>query len=159
MPKENYDKVESAMNETMQKLKTEKLIHDSGQTSDFSKYPENLRSTRELLAELDVQRRKDRKLVATGVKIDVDRAFLKNKQFYTYLGTYHEEFTDLIRAADSLDEAKWKRLLEIKAKLDIYKNNQKKFVPPLSNEAIIQSQQKIHINKRYKVRDGWLPIE
>ncbi|MFA6915897.1 MAG: hypothetical protein WC222_05835 [Parachlamydiales bacterium] len=158
MSKENYDKVESAMDETMQKLKAEKLIHDSGQSSNFSKYPENLRSTKEKLAELELQRKKDRRLLATSMKLDVDKFFKKNKQFYSYLGTFHEEFLDLVHAADSMDDPKWKRLLEIKAKLDVYRANQKKMEPQVSNEALIKQQLKTHINKRYKVKDGWLPL-
>lgn len=158
MVKENYDKVESAMDETLQKLKAEKLIHDSGQSSNFGKFPENLRSTKAKLAELNEQRKKDRRLLATSMKIDVDKFFKKNKQFYTFLGTFHEEFVELIQSADSMDEALWKRLMEIKSKLDQYRANQKKLEPPVSDEAIIAQQQKKHINKRYKVKDGWLPL-
>ncbi len=156
MPRNNYEKVDQAMEAGLLKMKAERWIKESEKVSEVKKSPENLRSTREKLAEVTEQRRKEHRLIAAAIQHDVDRLFLKDKHLYTALGTFHEEFIDLIAAAESMDESKWKRLMEIKESLEAYKKIH--LHKPVSNESLVELERKKHINKRHNVKDNWLPL-
>ncbi len=158
MGKANYDRVESAVDEGLLKIKAEHLLHESELASKIHSTPENLRSTREHLAEVAKKREQERRLIAAAMLFDVDRHFRKNKQLYSALGTYHEEFTDLIQSAGSMNEEKWTRLMEIKLKLDAVKEEQKKKEKPVSNDTIIEGEVKKHKTKRINVKETWLPL-
>lgn len=156
MPRNNYEKVDSAMEAGLLRIKAEKLVKESEKKSNVNSAPENLRSAREKLAEVADQRKKERRLLATGMRVDIDLYFVKDRQLYTKLGTYHEEFMDLVAKSDSMDEEKWKRLMEIKEKLDAYKKEKNKKAP--NDEKLIELERKKHINKRHNIKDNWLPL-
>lgn len=155
MPKNNYEKVDAAMDSGLLEIKAKQWLKESELKSKLKEAPENLRSARERLAEVAEERRKERRLTIAATQFEVDRLFIKNRHLYTTLGTYHDEFTDLLAHAE-LDDDKWKRLLEIRDKLMAYKKElDKKLV---SDDKIVESERKKHINKRHNVKDGWLPL-
>lgn len=158
MAKTNYDRVESAIEEGLLKMKTENLIEDSNAVSKIKKIPENLRSTREKLMELTESRKQERRLIAASLQYDVDRLFKKDKQFYSSIGTYHDEFCDLIKEADSMNESKWNRLMEIREKINAAKEKLDKDKKSETDESVIEAQRKKHKNKRFNVKEKWLPL-
>ncbi|MCB1113703.1 MAG: hypothetical protein KDK62_02995 [Chlamydiia bacterium] len=57
-----------------------------------------------------------------------------------------------------LSPERWEELKSARERLLAYKNELWDKIPHLSNEEIIELERKKHINKRFNVRDKWLPL-
>lgn len=159
MAKTKYDQVESAVDDGLLKIKAEQLIENSEVASKTKNVPKNLQSTRKKLEELSSKKKQERRLIAAAMQYDVERLFKRKTHLYTEIGTYHDEFTELVKHTDSMDEEKWKRLLEIKEKLDEIKKKADEEKNSQTDDTIVEQQRKKHINKRFNVSDKWLPLQ
>jgi hypothetical protein len=81
----------------------------------------------------------------------------KVKQVYEALGTTEEAFTALKhKKVFSPDEEK--QIVELLAKATNYKQELMKKLGIADDEQVIETQRKKHINKRFNVKETWLPL-
>lgn len=158
MAKTNYSKVEQALDEGLKRLSVDKLLEYSDVSSKLGQTPSIAKQGRLENEEAALRLKQDKHLLVASMQFDINRLFKKNKHLYTKLGTHHEEITSLFNDIDTLTEDRLKRLLEIKKSLDDYKAKLKEKKPDSSNDAIVEHERKKHINKRFNVKDKWLPL-
>lgn len=159
MAKTNFDKVEDVFDDGVQKIKAAKLQNASVSVTKMNRTPESLRPARQRIEAILERKRKQRHLIVKSLEIDIDNLFRINRHLYTLLGTYHDEFIDLAASVDSMNEKKWDRLLEIKEKLDEYKSSMESNTKGMTDRQRVESERKKQINKRYNVKDTWLPLQ
>lgn len=156
MAKTNFTKVE----ELLQDAITKKQVENWGKQADIAQ---------------KVERPEMRKLVEkasqASEKIEVDKKALihaltrakkdyKDPQFYELIGISADELSALLANPKELKQEDWNRLQTIRTLVAEYKKKDiEKHVDKSGDEAIVNDERRKHINKRFNVRDKWLPLK
>jgi hypothetical protein len=82
-----------------------------------------------------------------------------DKDIYKTLGITHKEIKSFIKEPKNLTQEQWDKIAEIKQKLDIYRKLMHEKIKGPSDDDIIASQRKKHVNKRFNVNYKWLPLK
>lgn len=140
--KTNYTKVEEALKEGMQKYSLHKLLDEADEAQNVKKESspdENLTKQKTVIS---IQR-----AVKSYSKVD--------KKFYKKIGYKREDIKNLLSNPDCSQPEVWKNILQLKEKIEAYK----KADPSLNfEEDIVKKERVKHVNKRYNVKDNWLPL-
>lgn len=74
------------------------------------------------------------------------------------LGITQKELKAHLAKAKELSQEEWAALKKIRERLQEYKKELWDKIPHLSDDELVEKERKIHINKRFNVRDEWLPL-
>lgn len=140
MAKANFSKVEKALEEGLIKLTSNKLLDETpGKKSELT--PENAA------------------LVLKKVESDLNKLKKEDKAIFKKVGIRHSALKKLLNSAATLTPADWNSIKEVQKKVAEYKKEMLKKIPPMKDEDLVEKERIIHKNKRYNVRDGWLPLQ
>lgn len=156
MAKTNFTKVEELLEDAIIKKKVEKW----GKMADIAQKVERpeMRKIVEKAGEAVEKAEIDKKALIHAL-VHAKKIY-KDPKFYEALGITAEELDALLKNPKELKQEDWVRLQDIRVKLAAYK---KKDVEQHANEsgddAIVTEERRKHINKRFNVRDKWLPLK
>lgn len=156
MAKTNFTKVEELLQDSIVK----KQVQNWGKMADIAQ---------------KVERPEMRKLVEKATfaaeKVETDRKALihaltraikdfKDPKFYEAIGIPADDLDVLLKKSKELKAEEWNRLQEIRGKVAAYKKNEiEQHVDESGDDAIVNAERRKHINKRFNVRDKWLPLK
>jgi hypothetical protein len=98
-------------------------------------------------------------LVMTHLLKDLIHLCKHDTDTYVKLGLYKKEVKDLIKDPDQLTPEQWQKIKEIRDLVQESKVELMDKIPEPDNEELIEAERKKHINKRYNIRESWLPID
>lgn len=156
MAKTNFSKVEGSLKSGLEKMQRETL----GKLADIAQKatrPE-LKNILEKAAKAASKAVLEKKATLHIIKKCIRDLSLKN-DFYEFIGIERVDLQGLVGRATELSSEEWRKLTEIKKKIALYKDEQRKKHPELDDEQIIVNERKRHINKRFNVREKWLPLK
>lgn len=156
MAKTNFTKVEELLQDSIVK----KQVENWGKMADIAQ---------------QVVRPEMRKLVEkaslAAEKVEIDKKALvhaltrakkdyKDPKFYEAIGISPEELDALLKNPKELKSEDWNRLQDIRSKVAAYKKSDiEQHIEKSGDDAIVNEERRKHINKRFNVRDKWLPLK
>lgn len=161
MPKTNFTKVEEALEQGLRKMNVEHLFEISDELSGKQpKEPTLSAAAPEGSAKpKETPLSKAQKSLINALQRDLKRLQIKeHREMYAELGIKKTDLKKKINTPTNLTPEEWEQIKQIKEKIDNYKQELQAKLPVESNEKIVESQRSTHINKRFNVHDGWLPL-
>lgn len=146
MVKQSFSKVEELLEETFRKIFIERLSELSAIASLIS--DPNSHFTPKYVNEIILK-----------FQIELNKLKDHDKKLYERLELAPNEEKNFMRQASDFTTQDWERLKTLKERIDLLKFEL--FGEPkttVEDEKHIEKQRRKHINKRYNVRDGWLPL-
>jgi hypothetical protein len=147
MKKTDYTKTENLLNEGLLKMSVQELLELADKTGSFKTEESALPSLQARTILLSFMRHDFETLAS------VEGAKPEEKT-----GITQKELSDAIEKIQELTPEKWETLKEVRKRLIAYRDELKDKIPHFSDEEIIALERKKHINKRFNVRDKWLPL-
>jgi hypothetical protein len=144
MSKVNFTKVEEMLTQGLQKITVNHLLVEADAAKAVNAKSTEISSNRQLIA---------------SVQRDLTLLHKKDHETYVKLGIKKKFLKKLIETPDSLTPEELESLKQIQEKIKVFKEELKKTLPAINDEAIVESQRTKHINKRYNVNDKWLPLQ
>jgi hypothetical protein len=145
MAKTNFTKVEKDLDKGLEKMKVSNL-HDLADIAagigESSAKKSKITETQHLLVQ--------------HLKIDLKRLRKKEKKLYSKLQIKKEVIDKQLSAPESLSEEEWKDLASLRKKTS---ELIAEYFPDESNEELIEQEKIKHRNKRFNVKDNWLPLQ
>jgi hypothetical protein len=142
MAKTNFTKVEEALRDGLDKMLKESLLEEADAAQ--GKPSQKQHTTDQLLAKI----RHEFKYL---YKID--------KEVFQKIGINDKILKELLLTTTSLTQKDIDVLKEVLRRIESYRTEMQKKNPQASDEQLIEDQKKKHINKRFNVRDDWLPLQ
>ena len=142
MAKTNFTKVEEALRDGIDKMIKEKLLEEADAAQ--GKSPQKQHATDQLLAK---------------IRHEFKYLYKQDKDVFKKLGIDDKILKELLASAKQLTQNDLKVLQEVLKRFDLYKTEMEKQNPQATDEMLIEEGKKQHINKRFNVRDDWLPLK
>ena len=146
MAKTNYTKVEEALAEGLRKMQINELC----ELADIASGNKNSSSD-------DLHQLSRRYLILLRrLKMNIERLHRSDKGIYKSLKVKKKSLERQFKSPEKLTKEEWIALVKL------YKQTQvliSKHFPHASDIEIIEQEQKKHINKRFNVKDDWLPLQ
>lgn len=155
MAKTNFAKVEESLKAGLEKMNVDQL----GQLADIAqgaKRPE-LKSLMEKAAKVAAKTALERK--ATLYIMHKTLKEIDDPKFYAALGLSKESLQELIAKLPTLKKEEWDKLKKTKERILQLQREHRQTLPTQKDESLIESERKRHINKRFNVREKWLPMK
>lgn len=156
MAKTNFTKVEDLLASSLSNMEVEQL----GKLADIAQRVERP-EMRKLVEKATLAANKaelDKKALLHGIR-KATKDF-NNPQFYEAIGMAEEELTGLLKDPKTLKPEQWTRLQQIRIKISDFKKKEIELhSEKSSDQAIVENQRHKHINKRFNVKDEWLPLK
>lgn len=156
MAKTNFSKVEDSLKAGLEKMQRESL----GKLADIAQKatrPE-LKAILEKSVKAATKAILEKKAILHIIRQSLRDLSLKT-EFYEFLGIPRADLLALVGRSTELSQDEWGKLNEIKKKIHLHKEELQKKNPELNDEQLINKERKRHINKRFNVREKWLPIK
>jgi hypothetical protein len=147
MKKTDYTKTENLLNEGLLKMTVQELLDLADKTGSFKGEENALPSLQARTILLSFMRHDFEALSSVEGAKPEEKA-----------GITHKELSEAITKIQELTPEKWELLKQVRSRLIAYKEELRDKIPHLTNEEIIALERKKHINKRFNVRDKWLPL-
>lgn len=145
MAKTNFTKVEDAFDDEMRKQMRDELLKEADRVSGNQP-----KETPQVVEQKKVAA--ERKVMIQALQHSLKE--MDNGVFDTHIGITKERLENLLKKGIDLTEKDLEILKKTKKKIDQYKKNHKDY-----NENLVEQERKKHINKRFNVRDKWLPLK
>lgn len=158
MAKQNFSRVEQALDEGLKKYQAQKLLQEAETAGKIGKGAEGVRGKKKIAAQHVEEMRQQRRLTVAAMKVEIDNLFKRDPHVYTAIKTNHDEVNDLFNRIDVLNSSELDRLESLQQELKQYKEKKKAERPTLDDALLVEKERKKHINKRYNVNDKWLPL-
>lgn len=155
MTKTNFTKVEGLLEAELAKMEAQEL----GKLAD--------------IAQKVVQpgmRKIVEKASIAAAKTEIDRSALlhslhraikqfKDPAFYVDIAISKEELAALLNLPrEQLIDEQWAKLQALRPKIKEFKKKFQKMHPESADETLVEGERHKHINKRFNVKDKWLPL-
>lgn len=140
MAKTNFSKVEKALEEGLIKITSQNLLHQTpGKYLELT--PENAA------------------LILKKMDSDLLKLNKEDKSIYEKVGVKRGALKKLLSSTQTLTPADWNSIKEIQVKIAAYKKEILKKIPPMKDEDFVEKERLIQKNRRFNVRDKWLPLQ
>lgn len=149
MAKTNFSKVEEALIAGLTKMKMRQLLElaDKAQADTGAQ------------AETDaILIPEARRMVIAALRQDLKALKRKDTKVYSKLGLQKEGLQKLLDNPASLTPEDWQKIKEIHQKVGEYKKDLLQQLPEVTDDQLVDSERKKHINKRYNINEKWLPL-
>ncbi|MCE5318883.1 MAG: hypothetical protein LLG04_16165 [Parachlamydia sp.] len=160
MPKTNFTKVEEVLEQGLRKYSAEHLLEQADEAS--SSHPKSRNPTIAYASDAEKTKTspltKDQNQLIHSLQRDVKNLQKKGKGMYSKLGIGKTDLRKMIDNPKELSPEDWKKIQQIREKIDQYKSELMKQLPQQSDEEIVESERKDHVNRRYNVNKKWLPL-
>lgn len=156
MAKTNFSKVEELLQSSLSKIKVERW----GKLADIAQSIERpeMRKFAEQATLSAAKSELDKKALIHGLKRTLKET--SDPAFFETLGTTASELENLVKEPKLLSQDQWSRLQEIRAKIKEAQSAASPAPSPEnSDQTIVQSEREKHLNKRFNVKDNWLPLK
>ncbi len=152
MPKNNYTKVEQALEQGLLKMQ----VTDLFEAAKPLFLPEAKADQASLPTfSLTVQQ----KSLMGSLTRDLTKFTSKlHPKLYAQLAIKRSELKAKLINPTSLSSEEWQQLKQIKDKIDLYKAQLQSQVPPLELNQLVENERLKHINKRFNTNEKWLPL-
>ena len=152
MAKTNFSKVEEALAQGILKMSVEKLM----EYADLAAMMGGANSTKDKVTSgaLESQGR-----ILKVLERDAVRLHKKDHSLYKNMGIEKKQLDDLFAKTVLLTPKEWELVRQIQLKLKTYKDKMRKSIPKEADDKLVDKERKKHINKRFNVRDEWLPLK
>lgn len=147
MAKANFTKVEKALEEGLTQMTSQRLLEEAANVKSTGK--KNTLPPSPQAASVVLQQMK-------GELRDLEKA---DADIFNKIGMGKSAFKKLLTAAAKLTPEEWAQIKEIRTKVDQYKRELSAKLPQQTDEEIVQKERVKHINKRFNVREKWLPLQ
>ncbi len=147
MAKKNYTKVEEALSDGLLKIKREALLKMADDASKQKRKSSSIPST---MTQED-------SILIKFLQIEFKGLIKMGQNPYKLLGIKKSEFLLLTQEEKPLTKEEKEKLSVLKEKLIKCKEKLAENLP--SDEEIVEQQSKDQINKRFNVKDDWLPLD
>lgn len=148
MGKTNFTKVEEALAEGLLKMSVKQFLSLADTASKKNT------STGESKPAEDLQR----KLIAS-LKIEISYLYKKDHSLFEKLPFKASTYKKFIEDPTKLTAEEWEGVKQLKILLEAYKKNEASKTPPASDEELVENERVKSVNKRFNVRDKWLPLQ
>jgi hypothetical protein len=149
MTKIDFEKVEKAFEKGVLKLMIDRLIELSEMQDPDAQYQdESGESALETL----------RKRVLTALHRDLKRLSKKDSQALETAGLDPSDIKKYVKDPSALSAEDWQKIKAIKAHVDKYKQEAAAAQEKDLETNIVEKERVRQKNKRFNVRDGWLPL-
>lgn len=156
MAKTNFSKVEDLLETSLEKMELDKL----GKLADIAQSVERpeMRKIVEKAALAATKSEIDKKALLHNIRRSLKQ--FKEPQFFEYIGISEEELEALLKNTKELKSQDWMRLQGIRQKINEFKKaKEEKNAAQEGNEAIVEKERHKHLNKRFNVKEKWLPLK
>lgn len=145
MAKTNFMKVEDAFEEERRKLQKEALLKEADRVAgkEIEENPQ---------IELQKKIATERKILIRALYHDLKE--IDEVDFEEKIKVPKDKLELLLQKGLNLSEKDYENLKKMKKKIDNYKNADMDF-----DDKLVQQERKKHINKRFNVRDKWIPLK
>ena len=163
MAKTDYEKVEDQLEEGMRKMAKDKLLEEADAQmperpkSILERLEEKERGEEQSKKELSIREQAHRNMLRT-LKKDIKRLMKRDRSILKELGISPKEVQNFVDDPNALSADQWKKIKAIRDKVNLYKKEMLGTLEEGMNEKIVEEERKKHINKRFNVREGWLPL-
>jgi hypothetical protein len=141
MAKTNFTKAEEILAHDLQQITVNHLLELTPKKGDSSPKLEKIHQR--LIASLQRELKSLRK---------------KEPEIYTKVGIEKDYLKKLLEKTSPLTEKEAEALKQLDEKVKIFKEELKKLFPEANDEGIVEAERIKHINKRFNVKEKWLPL-
>lgn len=147
MTKVSFTKVESILTETLRKMMIEKL-------SELAAIVSLAQESQNKIPQETVNK------ILKKFREELGKFKTTEPQFYAKLNLSPEEELFFLNEEKELDNEKWAKIQQLKEKIEETKRElMGKEAPKEEYETQVEKERAKHINKRFNIRDGWLPLQ
>lgn len=147
MTKINFTKAEKAFDNAIQKLIIDHLF-DLASLADAVEEPALYSNTPQIQEVIERFHKELKKLKK------------KDQKLYEKLDILPEEELRLSATPENFNQTDWLRVKNLKEKIECLKKElYGEEVVQIENENQVSKERKKHINKRFNIREGWLPLD
>lgn len=151
MAKTNFTKVEEALAEGLRKITVTKLLEEADEASAG-------KEDSAVHAKEHQDREAAHALILT-LQFDLKELSKKAKDVYTKLGIKKKELKKMIDDSESLTPQDWEKLKKLRSQIDDFKKDMTKNHPQSTDDTLIEQERYKHLNKRFNVKDKWIPLQ
>jgi viroplasmin and RNaseH domain-containing protein len=152
MAKTNFSKVEEQLDKGLLKMKVNHLL-DLADKQNVTKQPKE-----EIQEEVNTLK-KSKEALIKGIQHDLKLLLSKEKDLQSSLNIDVEAISKRLENPEDLTDEDWEQIKVIKKQIEAYSQDLLSPVEKGLNKDIIDFERNKHINKRYNIRDGWLPLK
>jgi hypothetical protein len=145
MAKTNFTKVEKIFEDEKAKQMRDDLLKEADRVSGKAS-PENP------VIEAQKKHASERKILIQALTHHLKEH--DETTFELKIGFSKDLLEELLKKGLSLTDEEYTLLVKMKKKIDRYKKNHENY-----DEKLVEQERKKHINKRFNVRDKWLPLK
>jgi len=156
MAKTNFTKVEESLKSGMEKIKISNLGKMADIAQEAASKPEmkGLMEKAALVAsKMSIERKATLHIIEQALNDYPDDAF------FQLIDCNRQQIVELINRKESLKRNEWETLRQVKIKITDFKNTKLQKNSEKANEKLIDSERQRHKNKRFNVREKWLPLK
>jgi hypothetical protein len=147
MAKADFTKVEKALEEGLSQMTSQRLLEEAAAINPAGKRkvaPPNVQAASVVLKQIK------------GELHDLEKA---DADIFKKIGMKKSAFKKLLESSAKLTPEEWTFIKEIRTKVEQYKRELAAKLPQQSDEEIVKKERVKHINKRFNVREKWLPLQ
>lgn len=145
MAKTNFTKVEEVLEQGLRKYTVDHLLEEADAAAAQGRPPSE--------ATAKVSLTKEQEKLVRSLQFMLKRFPKKDHELYSFLAIKRSELKKLVENPKNRTENDWALLKQIKQKADQFKTG-----PQQTDETLIESERKDHINRRYNINKKWLPL-
>lgn len=148
MAKVDFTKSEQLLNDGLLKMSVKQLLQLADKVNTFGRPfdPDALPSIQA------------RSILLTFMEHDLEKMSKVEEKIYTQVGIRRKDLRNIIEKANYLTQDDWIKLKAIRTRVIQYKKDLAEKIPHLTDDEIVILERKKHINKRFNVREKWLPL-
>ena len=151
MAKVDFSKVEQVLLQGLLKMEVEHLLYLSDLATAFG--------TKRRIEDPKDLRKKDPVYMTKKLRGDLIQVKKADEEMFQSLGLDPETLKKYFGEPKSLTEEDLEEIRNIQERLTKYKEDlRKKLIEKTTDEEIITKERHKHINKRFNVKEGWLPL-
>lgn len=158
MAKTDYELVEARLIEGLKKMFIQRVLELSESAATTGKSREVVQQGPGGEQVKATSLEESRKNILQALRRDLKKLHDKDAHFEEKMGISHQEIAKLVDNPADLTPDDWAKLKALKDSLQSHRQDLAIPLEEGANEKLIEDERLKHINKRFNVREGWLPL-
>lgn len=155
MPKTNFTKVEEILAQGLEKMTMQELLELADQAASMGD-SEQAQIAQERIEK--ARTAKERNQWVFSIKRNLAIILKQDKDFYKTMNIKKKQLDLLLDNTEHLEDKDWETIHTLYDKIAAYKEAHHKEINKEEDENIVEAERIKHINKRFNVKDKWLPL-
>jgi len=158
MSKTNFTEVEKRLIEGLRKMFIQRLLEmaDAATRGGKPSEPVEVKPSGEKV--IATSREESRKNILRALRRNLDRLMGKEEEWQEKIGISKQEAKRLVEEPEKLTPEDWEKVKSLKEQMESHEKELRQPIEKDANEKIVEAERIKHINKRFNVREGWLPL-